>query len=94
MDDDILEHLKTDFPKFDPAATINEDELKSKTGKERWRKFIMVYEKKIEDYNFGTMLRTGPQFEYDQNTTIFGMHSLPLPLQYWRTSQYGKEYKS
>ncbi|TVY40591.1 Protein PBDC1-like protein [Lachnellula subtilissima] len=38
MDDDIYEHLKTDFPEFDPAKTIDEDEMKSKTGKERWRK--------------------------------------------------------
>jgi hypothetical protein len=72
MDDDILEHLKAEFPEFDPAQTINEDELKSKTGKERWRKFMMAYEKKIKDYNFGTMLRTNPKFEYDKDTTIFG----------------------
>ncbi|KAI1810787.1 putative polysaccharide biosynthesis protein [Poronia punctata] len=71
MDDDILEHLKTEFPEFDPSETIDEDKLKSKTGKERWRKFMMAYEKKIKDYNFGTMLRTHPKFEYDQDTTIF-----------------------
>ncbi|KAI8947846.1 DUF757-domain-containing protein [Xylaria longipes] len=71
MDDDILEHLKTDFPEFDPAAAINEDEMKSKAGKERWRKFMIAYEKKVDDYNFGTMLRTKPNVEYDQDTTIF-----------------------
>ncbi|KAI0448964.1 duf757 domain-containing protein [Xylaria acuta] len=71
MDDDILEHLKTDFPEFDPAATINEGEMKSKAGKERWRKFMMAYEKKVGDYNFGTMLRTSPKVGYDQDTTIF-----------------------
>ncbi|KAI8623230.1 DUF757-domain-containing protein [Xylariaceae sp. FL1651] len=71
MDDDIHQHLKTDFPDFDPAATINEDELKSKTGKEKWRNFMMAYDKKIEDYNFGTMLRTSPKSEYEQDTTIF-----------------------
>jgi len=27
------EHLKKDFPEFDPAATIDEDEMKSKTGR-------------------------------------------------------------
>ncbi|KAI1748871.1 DUF757-domain-containing protein [Xylaria castorea] len=71
MDDDILEHLKADIPDFDPAVTINEDEMKSKAGKERWRKFMMAYEKKIDDYSFGTMLRTSPKVEYDQDTTIF-----------------------
>ncbi len=80
MDDDILEHLKADFPDFDPAATIDENEMKSKAGKERWRKFMVAYEKKIDDYNFGTMLRTSPKVEYDQDTTIFGMRSRNCPL--------------
>ncbi|KAI0810118.1 DUF757-domain-containing protein [Xylaria sp. FL0064] len=71
MDDEILEHLKTDFPEFDPAAPIDENEMKSKAGKERWRKFMMAYEKKIDDYNFGTMLRTRPDVGYEQDTTIF-----------------------
>lgn len=72
MDDDILEHLKTDFPEFDPAKTINEDEMKSKKGKERWRKFMMAYEKKIDDYSFGTIMRSDPKWEYGKDETIFG----------------------
>ncbi|PMD24669.1 DUF757-domain-containing protein [Hyaloscypha hepaticicola] len=71
MDDEIYEHLKKDFPEFDPAATIDEDEMKSKTGKERWRKFMMAYEKKIDDYNFGTIIRSNPKWEYGQDETIF-----------------------
>ncbi|KAI5917900.1 putative polysaccharide biosynthesis protein [Camillea tinctor] len=71
MDNDIYEHLKTDFPDFDPAATIDEDKMKSKAGKEQWRKFMMAYEKKVDDYNFGTMLRIDPKVEYEQDTTIF-----------------------
>jgi len=72
MDDDIYEHLKKDFPEFDPAATIDEDEMKSKTGKERWRTFMMAYEKRIDDYNFGTLMRTNPKWEYGKDETIFG----------------------
>lgn len=72
LDDEIYEHLKTDFPEFDTAATINEDEMKSKSGKERWRKFMMAYEKKVDDYNFGTMMRTNAKFEYGRDETIFG----------------------
>ncbi|OTA87177.1 hypothetical protein M434DRAFT_399612 [Hypoxylon sp. CO27-5] len=71
MDDEIYAHFKSEFPEFDPAAPINEDEMKSKSGKERWRKFMMAYEKKIDDYNFGTMLRISPNVEYEQDTTIF-----------------------
>ncbi|EAQ83417.1 hypothetical protein CHGG_09821 [Chaetomium globosum CBS 148.51] len=71
MDDDIYEHLKRDFPEFDPAETIDEDQMKSKEGKERWRNFMMVYEKKVDDYNFGTMMRSNPKWEYGREETIF-----------------------
>lgn len=76
LDDEIFEHLKKDFPDFDPAAEINEEEMKSKDGKERWRKFCMAYaegENKVEDYNFGTMLRRSPKFEYGQDEAIFAV---------------------
>ncbi|OAA58371.1 putative protein family UPF0368 [Niveomyces insectorum RCEF 264] len=72
IDDDIYAHLQKDFPDFDPAETIDEDKMKSKEGKERWRAFMMAYEKKIDDYNFGTMLRSNPKWEYGQEETIFG----------------------
>jgi Polysaccharide biosynthesis len=76
IDDDIYEHFKKEFPDFDPTATINEDEMKSKEGKEKWRKFIAEYEKTVDDYNFGTMLRTNPTFEYGEKETIFGKLNL------------------
>ncbi|KAL8811186.1 MAG: hypothetical protein Q9200_001997 [Gallowayella weberi] len=73
IDDEIYDHFKKDFPEFDAAETIDEDQMKSKEGKERWRNFMMVYEKKIDDYNFGTMLRANPKFEYGEKETIFAM---------------------
>ena len=76
MDDEILEHFRKDFPEFDPAETINEDEVKSKEGKERWRNFMMMYEKgdkKIEDFNFGTLLRKSPKTEYGNEETMFAV---------------------
>ncbi|EEP77641.1 hypothetical protein UREG_02490 [Uncinocarpus reesii 1704] len=72
LDDEIYEHFKAEFPEFDPSATIDEDEMKSKEGKERWRKFAMAYEKKVNDYNFGTILRKNPKWEYGEKETIFG----------------------
>ncbi|RDH39607.1 DUF757 domain protein [Aspergillus welwitschiae] len=73
MDDDILESFQKEFPDFDPAETLNEDKMKSKEGKEKWRNWINQYEKIIEDFNFGTMLRASPNVEYDRDTTIFAM---------------------
>jgi len=76
MDDQILQHLHDAFPEFDPAETLDEDKMKSKEGKERWRNFMNVYEKgdnKVEDYNFGTMLRKDAKFEYGEKETIFAV---------------------
>ena len=76
FDDEIHDHFKREFPDFDPTATIDEDQMKSKDGKERWRNFINVYgggEHKIEDFNFGTMLRRDPKFEYGEKETMFAV---------------------
>ena len=72
IDDDIHEHFLKEFPDYDLKSTINEDEMKSKAGKEKWRTFIASYENKVDDYNFGTMLRANAAEEYDQDGTIFG----------------------
>jgi len=73
QDDEIYEHFKKEFPDFDASATINEDEMKSKAGKERWRNFINQYEKTVEDFNFGAMLRASPKTDYTQDGTIFAV---------------------
>ncbi len=75
MDDEIYEHFRKEFPEFDPRETIDENKMKSKEGKEKWRNFMMGYDKKVEDYNFGTMLRSNPKFEYGEKETIFGLRS-------------------
>ncbi|RAL16016.1 polysaccharide biosynthesis domain-containing protein [Aspergillus homomorphus CBS 101889] len=73
MDNEIYESFMKEFPDFDPAETLNEDKMKSKEGKEKWRNWMNQYEKTISDFNFGTMLRSNPKYEYDQETTIFAM---------------------
>lgn len=36
------------------------------------------YEKKVKDYNFGSLIRTDARQEYSETNTIFGEH-VPLP---------------
>ncbi|KAH9843271.1 ABC transporter transmembrane region [Teratosphaeria destructans] len=72
-DDEIHEHFTREFPDFDLTATIDEDAMKSKDGKEKWRNFVNQYEKKIEDFNFGTMLRASAATEYGEQETIFAV---------------------
>jgi len=71
LDNEIYEHFVRDFPEVDVSKTVDEDAMKSKAGKERWRKFMQEYEKKVEDYNFGTLMRNDAKAEYTEVTTIF-----------------------
>ncbi|KAI9688945.1 MAG: hypothetical protein M1822_000682 [Bathelium mastoideum] len=70
LDDDIYNHFKREFPEFDLKSTIDEDTMKSKEGKEQWRNFIETYKETVKDYNFGTILRSNPAFEYGEKETI------------------------
>ncbi|KAH9972627.1 polysaccharide biosynthesis-domain-containing protein [Lactifluus volemus] len=76
FDDEIFEHTMREFPEFADAphsglVKLDEDWIKSKEGKERWRTFINAYEKKITDYNFGSLIRTDAMREYSESNTIF-----------------------
>ncbi|EEB06958.1 DUF757 family protein [Schizosaccharomyces japonicus yFS275] len=74
LDDEIFEDLLKTIPEFknpEYAKSVNENEMKSAKGKAVWRPFMMRYEKKIDDYNFGTLLRIKNTDEYEQDTTIF-----------------------
>lgn len=47
LDDDIFEHTMRDFPELaendhEKVTKLDEDWMKSKDGKERWRKFIQA----------------------------------------------------
>ncbi|ODO07934.1 hypothetical protein I350_03516 [Cryptococcus amylolentus CBS 6273] len=73
IDDEIYENLLEVFPEFkfeENLRTLNEDEMKSRQGKERWRNFIMPYEKKVTDYNFGTLVRARSDELYTETNSI------------------------
>ncbi|KAI9633164.1 cytoplasm protein [Dioszegia hungarica] len=60
IDAELLDSFLDFFPeyKLDAAlALLDEDEMKSMSGKERWRSFTMPYESRVEDFNFGTLVR-------------------------------------
>jgi len=71
IDDEIYEHFNREFPGYDVEGNVDEEQMKSKEGKEKWRKFMNAYEKKVADYNFGTLLRNNAKAEYEEKTTIF-----------------------
>ncbi|KAK2463335.1 hypothetical protein APHAL10511_004646 [Amanita phalloides] len=75
-DDEIFEHTLKTFPEFadpphDKLIKLDEEWMKSPDGKNRWREFIQQYENKIQDYNFGSLIRTDAREEYGESNTIF-----------------------
>lgn len=76
IDSEILEDLEASFPELkehDAVDVIDENEMKSPEGKRRWREFMMRYAERqeVQDYSFGTLLRTSARAEYEEKTTIF-----------------------
>ncbi|KZS96994.1 DUF757-domain-containing protein [Sistotremastrum niveocremeum HHB9708] len=76
LDDEIFQHLSETFPEMvkEPYAgliKLDEDYMKSDEGKAKWRDFINAYEKKVKDFNFGSLIRTDATDEYGQDNSIF-----------------------
>ncbi|WFD34853.1 D-lactate dehydrogenase (cytochrome) [Malassezia cuniculi] len=75
FDADLMADFEATFPELagsdDGIRKIDEQEMKSTVGKKKWREFILKYEQKIADFNFGTLIRTDATQEYTQLNTIF-----------------------
>ncbi|KAJ3774696.1 DUF757-domain-containing protein [Lentinula raphanica] len=76
IDDEIFQHTMEAFPElaqepYEILTKLDEDWMKSPEGKERWRKFITSYEKKVKDHNFGSLIRMDARDEYAEKNTIF-----------------------
>lgn len=89
FDDDIYAHFKKDFPEIDVSSKLDQDALKSKEGKERWRKFMEEYKNTVDDYNFGTMLRDSPKVEYGPDTTMMSVRMQFYAIEIARSVNYG-----
>ena len=50
FDQEIYEHFQKDFPEIDVSKITDEDSMKSKAGKERWRKFMQAYENRVSRF--------------------------------------------
>ncbi|OCF32521.1 cytoplasmic protein [Kwoniella heveanensis CBS 569] len=73
IDEELYENLLEIFPEFkfeDNLKHLDEDAMKSREGKERWRKFIMPYEKRVTDYNFGTLVRRRADELYSEENSV------------------------
>lgn len=69
LDDIIYKVFREDFPNL-KVNIIDENELKSEKGKAKWRPFCEKFKKCVEDYSFGTLLRSDASKDYTETNTI------------------------
>lgn len=68
FDDQIYTLFRRDFPTLN-VAYLNEDEMKSPQGKEKWRTFINSFNK-LEDYGYGSLIRVDASKEFSQSNSM------------------------
>lgn len=69
FDDDIYRQFKRYF-KMLKVDVIRVEDFKSEEAKVKWRPFCNMYQGKIDNYNFGTLLRIDCKRGYDEDNTI------------------------
>ncbi|KAL2911445.1 hypothetical protein HK105_209096 [Polyrhizophydium stewartii] len=71
IDDEIYAAFREEFPDLVLENLRELEDFKSEKAKAKWRNFIMKYETKVEDYNFGTLLRNRCGEDYGPNNCFF-----------------------
>lgn len=69
LDDHIYKSFRDEFPTLDVRVML-ESELKSATGKEKWRPYCERFKHCLDDYSFGTLLRIDADKEYTEENTM------------------------
>ncbi|XP_057307320.1 protein PBDC1-like isoform X2 [Hydractinia symbiolongicarpus] len=65
FDDVIYRSFKRYFKDLN-IEMINENDLKTEEAKARWRPFCEMFKDKVDDYNFGTLLRKNVKEDYTE----------------------------
>ncbi|CAG9766887.1 unnamed protein product [Ceutorhynchus assimilis] len=68
-DDLIYKLFREEFPSLDVRVII-ENELKSTREKAKWRPFCEKFRNVVEDYSYGTLLRSDASKDYKEDNTI------------------------
>jgi len=69
FDDQIYQAFREEFPNT-RVDVLNEEEMKSDAGKEKWRNFAERFNK-LDDYSFGTLMRTDASKEFSPDNSMF-----------------------
>ncbi|KAJ3016273.1 UNVERIFIED_CONTAM: hypothetical protein HDU68_012286 [Siphonaria sp. JEL0065] len=71
IDDEIYADFKATFPETNVAELKEFEEFKTDVAKEKWREWIKKFEAKVQDFNYGTLLRNRAAEEYGPDNAFF-----------------------
>ena len=66
---------------------IDEEDLKSETAKTEWRSFCQKYEKIVDNYNLGVLIRQNCRGEYSEENSIFAIRIQWLAIEIARNRE-------
>ena len=66
--------------------------FQNKEGKEKWRNWCEQYKERVQDYNFGTLLRLDPAEDYTEKNSCFALRVQFLAIEIARNKE-GKNQK-
>ena len=66
---------------------IEEEDLKSEAAKVDWRSFCQKYEKIVDNYNLGVLIRQNCRGEYSEDNTIFAIRIQWLAIEIARNRE-------
>ncbi|GAA5799940.1 putative polysaccharide biosynthesis protein [Helicostylum pulchrum] len=72
IDDEILQDFEETFPEIN-VEHLDDNDFKTAAAKEKWRLFINKYEKRVNEYNFGSLIRIDCKKDYTEENTMFGV---------------------
>ncbi|KAJ1562810.1 polysaccharide biosynthesis domain containing protein 1 [Cladochytrium tenue] len=71
LDDEIYDDFRRHFPDLQVGELREMEDFKTESAKAKWRDWIMKYEKKVRDFNFGTLLRIRADEDYSEKNSFF-----------------------
>ncbi|KAJ1999470.1 hypothetical protein GGI04_003556 [Coemansia thaxteri] len=74
IDDELYEDFMENFADLN-IATLDENDFKTEVAKAKWREFMTKYEHRVNDYNFGTLLRIDASGDYSEENSMFAMRT-------------------
>jgi len=86
FDNYIYKDFRATFPKL-KVDVIDEEDLKSETAKTEWRSFCQKYEKIVDNYNLGVLIRQNCRGEYSEENSMFAIRIQWLAIEIARNRE-------